>query len=179
MLKKYQVIYADPPWKYDNVRTGSTLISGAAQKYEVLTIKQICNLPISKLKTDNSILFLWITVPFLFDGKEIMDCWGFKYKTMIVWKKTNFGMGFWFRGQVECLLLGISGKVKPFRCQRTNIIENRTLAHSEKPQIFRELIEDITRDYHDKIELFARKKHKNWDVWGNEVKSDINLEDYC
>ncbi|KKK84517.1 hypothetical protein LCGC14_2782570, partial [marine sediment metagenome] len=105
---------------------------------------------------------------------EVMKEWGYKYKTMITWRKImSLGMGFWFRGQTEHLLLGVRGKVKAFRIQKANFIQCKAEKHSQKPKEFRDLIE-MTK-LTPKIELFARQKTKGWDVWGNEVESDIEL----
>ena len=101
-----------------------------------------------------------------------MDEWGFKYKTMLTWRKImSLGMGYWFRGQCEHLLLGVKGKVKAFRLQECNFIQCKAEKHSKKPEAFRQLIERATANMptQDRIELFARQKTPGWDVWGNEV----------
>ena len=85
----------------------------------------------------------------------------------------SLGMGFWFRGQVEMLLLGIRGKVKAFRIQEANFVQAKAGKHSQKPDEFRTLIEKSNLT--PRIELFARQKTEGWDVWGNEVESDIEL----
>ena len=168
--KKYQIIYADPPWQYRNKKTGGNMISGSASKYPTMSIKEICSLSIKDIADKNCILFLWTTTPFLEDSFKVLSAWGFKYKTAIYWRKImSLGMGFWFRGQVEVLILGIKGKIKAFRCQKPNFIQTKVLRHSEKPEEFRELIEGISNGYPNKIELFARQKTEGWDVWGNEV----------
>lgn len=174
MDKKYQIIYADPPWSYKNKKTGGSMKSGAIAKYPTMTIKEICELPIADIADKNSVLFLWATVPLLPEAFEVMKEWGYKYKTMITWRKImSLGMGFWFRGQTEHLLLGVRGKVKAFRIQKANFIQCKAEKHSQKPKEFRDLIE-MTK-LTPKIELFARQKTKGWDVWGNEVESDIEL----
>ncbi|MCD6199290.1 MAG: DNA methyltransferase [Deltaproteobacteria bacterium] len=169
--KKYTIIYADPPWRYRNKNTGGSLVSGADHKYSTMSLDEICNLPIHKIRASNSVLFLWVTVPLLLEGFIVMDAWGFKYKTMLTWVKTNrLGMGFWFRGQTEHLLLGVRGKVKAFRSQEPNVIQCRPEKHSKKPDAFRALIERATADMGgERIELFARQRTPGWDVWGNEV----------
>ena len=85
----------------------------------------------------------------------------------------SLGMGFWFRGQIEYCLLGVKGKIKPFRLQKSNFIQSKALRHSEKPEEMRQLIE--ATGLTPRIELFARKKVDGWDCWGNEVESDIIL----
>ena len=178
---KYKVIYADPPWSYKNKKTGRTNGnqpegSGAHTKYPTMSLDEIKALPIKNISEKNSILFLWATVPLLPEAFEVMESWGYRYKTMITWHKImSLGMGYWFRGQTEHLLLGVKGNIKAFRQQVPNFYQSKTLRHSEKPEYFRELIDKAIPET-NRIELFARKKTEGWDVWGNEVESDINLE---
>jgi len=173
-MNKYQIIYADPPYSYRNKKTGGSMISGSEAKYPVMSIDEICALPIKRIADKNSALFLWVTCPMQREGMAIMDAWGYQYKTKIYWRKImSLGMGFWFRGQVEELWLGIHGEVKAFRKQVPNFIQTKVLKHSEKPVEFRELIESV--DLKPRIELFARQKVGGWDCWGNEVESDIEL----
>lgn len=165
-MKKYRTIVADPPWQYRNIKTGGSMCSGSAAKYPTMTTDDICNLDIiKKICADDSVLFLWSTVPMIEDALKVMRAWGYKYKTMIVWRKIMIlGMGFWFRGQVELCLLGVRGNVKAFRCQKPNFIQSKVRKHSQKPEEFFELINDITPN--PKIELFARNKRKGWTTWG-------------
>jgi len=170
---KYNVLYADPGWKYNNQRTGGSHTSGAAQKYTVMPVDGICRLPVPEITDKDSVLFLWATVPMLPEAFDVMKAWGFQYKTKITWHKTGrLGLGYWFRGEVEELLFGIRGKVKAFRSTLPNFLEFPVLGHSEKPEVFRELIETataLTIENRRKIELFARRRVPGWDAWGNEV----------
>lgn len=167
---KYKTIVADPPWQYRNKRTGGSMKSGSAQKYETMSTEEICNLEIIKEISDKDcVLFLWATIPMLPDAFRVLKAWGFNYKTAIIWRKImSLGMGFWFRGQCEVCLMGIKGKIKAFRCQKSNFIQSKVRKHSQKPEEFFELIESII--LYPAIELFARQKRKNWDTWGNEIK---------
>jgi len=170
--KKYKTILADPPWTYENVKTGGSLKSGSAQKYPTMTLKEICNLEVPKISAKKSVLFLWATVPLIREGLTVMEKWGYEYKTFITWRKImSLGMGYWFRGQVEINLLGIRGKVKAFRSQKPNFIQCKVGKHSQKPEKFFQLIEPIITkfDLNPKIELFAREKRENWEAWGLEV----------
>lgn len=170
--KKYRLIYADPPWSYDNVRTGGSFTSGASQKYDVLPLQEICNLPVSEITHKDSVLFLWSTVPLLQEGLQVLNAWGFTYKTALFWRKImSLGMGFWFRNQVEVLLIGIKGTVKAFRLQRANFLQTKVRRHSEKPRQIYGLLETISRKFNlePKIELFARDYREGWDVWGDET----------
>ena len=173
-MKKYQVIYADPPRLYRNKNTGGSMISGSAHKYSVMSDADICALPIKSIADKNAVLFLWATIPLLPETLEIMKVWGFNYKTAIIWRKImSLGLGFWFRGQVELCLVGIKGNVKAFRCQKPNFIQSKVRKHSQKPEEMYELIEGLGIE--PKIELFARQKREGWHSWGNEIENDIEL----
>lgn len=179
--KAFNVIYVDPPWRYRNKTTGGSMKSGSKDKYATMTLDEIMAFgdKIRIIRSRDSVLFLWATVPLLHDALHVMKEWGFQYRTMVTWHKTGIlGMGYWFRGVCEHLLFGISGKVRAFRCQLPNIIHHDVLEHSEKPQVFRELIEEATASmpYRRFLELFARKRVEPWEVWGLEVDSDVNLE---
>jgi N6-adenosine-specific RNA methylase IME4 len=176
MNKKYQVIYADPPYSYRNKRTGGSMISGAADKYPVMSLTDICSVPVPDLADKNSVLFLWATTPLLPEALQVMTAWGFKYKHSIYWRKImSLGMGYWYRGQVEQLLVGVRGKVKAFRIQKTNIVQAKVRLHSQKPDEFYELIE--LTGLEPKIELFARNKRPGWSCYGDQIDSDIYLLD--
>lgn len=174
MTQLYQVIYADPPWWYRNKKTGGSMKSGAASKYPTMTTTEICKLNIPAAK--NAVLFLWATVPMLPDAFKVMEAWGYKYKTMLTWRKTGRkGLGYWFRGATEHLLFGIKGKIGAFRMIDDNIIEASVGQHSTKPEEFRQLIERATPHLQAKLGLFARKESPGWDVFGNEVSNSITL----
>lgn len=171
-MKKYNVIYADCPWSYRNKKTGGSMVSGSMAKYETMTTKEICEMNIPDDK--DSVLFLWATVPLMKDAFDVMDAWGYQYKTMITWRKImSLGMGFWWRGQCEHLLFGVKGKVKAFRMQEANFIQTKAGKHSQKPVEFRQLIERATPHLLNKLELFARHQSEGWEVFGNEVNNSI------
>ena len=96
--KKYNIIYADPPWRYDFSKSNNRKIEN---QYPTMTVDEICNLPIPTSK--NAVLYLWATAPKLLEALKVMKAWGFEYKTNAVWDKDAIGMGFWFRGQHELL----------------------------------------------------------------------------
>ena len=183
-MKKYQVIYADPPWSYQfsnptaskGGSRGNGYSGGVNYYYDTMTTDDIKKMPVKDIAEVNSALFLWVTNPLLPEVLEVMEAWGFNYKTNIVWHKENCkGMGYWFRGHTELLLLGIKGKVKAFRSLEHNIVRLPVEIHSKKPDWFRGLIERNTIGLQPRIELFARRKVDGWDAWGNEVESDIEL----
>lgn len=155
-----------------------------------MSIDLICSMGNNELRDivdKNAVLFLWVTIPLLPEGLQVMDAWGFKYKTSLTWRKImSLGMGYWFRGQTEYLLLGVRGKVKPFYMQVANFYQCKAGRHSEKPHYFRELIVKATdKVFTDprRLELFARTKSglfgdddlKGWDVYGNQVNNSIIL----
>ncbi len=148
--------------------------SGAAQKYETMTLEEIESMPIAEeLAEKDSALFLWATVPLLPEALRVMKAWGFNYKTVLFWDKKRFGTGYWYRGQVEMLLFGTRGKVKAFRVPERNLFSDKSTVHSRKPAYYRELIERSWPDVR-RIELFARRApDEAWDVWGNEAEGRI------
>jgi N6-adenosine-specific RNA methylase IME4 len=182
---KFNVLYVDPPWRYKKPQTGGSLTSGASQQYLTLSIEELKNLPIDKITENNCILFLWVTNPFIREGLELVEAWGFEYKTMLTWIKRNYGLGYYFRSKTEHLLLATKGNIRAFRSERTNIIKsNIVYKHSEKPEIVREIIDEITQNNLQnpkKLEVFARKDvycfiddKSDWTFIGNEIdKKDV------
>lgn len=168
--KKYKCILADPPWRYDNKNTGGSMNSGPEQKYNTMSLTEIKRLPVLDIVMRDSCLFLWTTTPLLPEALEVMNAWRYKYITSIYWHKVgSFGMGFWFRGQVEVCLVAIMGDIKPFGCQKPNIIEAKPRGHSKKPLEMYAIIESL--NINPKIELFARERREGWDAWGNQVSN--------
>lgn len=177
-MKKYQIIYADPAWSYNDKGC-----HGACEKhYSTMKDNDIYNLPISKIADKDCILFLWATYPKLKEALKTIEAWGFKYKTIAFqWIKTYefkwnffFGLGRWTRGNTEPCLLATKGKPKRMRDDISQIILEKIKGHSEKPEIVKTKIIQLMGDL-SRIELFARKKTDGWDAWGNEIKSDIDL----
>jgi len=164
---KYNVIYADPPWKYD---FGFDIYGAADRHYHTMTIQELCDLPIPALVEDNAVLFLWVTSPKLFDAQKIIQAWGFDYKTSFVWDKVKHVMGHYNSVRHEFLLVCVKGSFpKQSNTLHDSVIEiERSDEHSEKPDYFRQLIEDMYPKS-KKIELFARQCSEGWDSWGNEL----------
>lgn len=175
-MKRYEIIYADPPWQESG---GGKIKRGANRHYPLMKTKDIERLQIPSAQ--NAHLYLWVTNSFLQDGLNVMKAWGFKYKTMITWKKDRFGLGQYFRGQTEHCLFGVKGmiaykRIQGRRQQGTTIIEAPRRKHSQKPDEMYELIEKVSdRPGFNKLELFARLKRQGWDSWGNEIESDITI----
>ncbi len=170
--KKYQIIYADPPWLE---RGGGKIKRGADKHYSLMKTKDIMSLPVKNLADDNCHLYLWVTNNFLPDGLSVMSAWGFQYKTIITWVKDRIGLGQYFREQSEHCLFGVRGMI-PYkiidgkRQQGTTVFHAPKRKHSEKPHVMRDIIEKVSdRDGFHKIELFAREKIDGWDAWGSEI----------
>jgi len=183
LMKKYQIIYADPPWKYNSRANHKTRFrGGACGHYSLMTMDEIKALPLDKIADDNCVLFLWCTFPYLNEQIKLFNHWGFKYKTLgFSWIKTNskngkpfFGVGYYAKSNCEICLMGIKGKIKPISNKVSSVIISPRREHSRKPDEVRENIINLFGDL-PRIELFARQKTEGWDVFGNEVKSDIEL----
>ena len=179
-MKKYQIIYADPPWEYDSGRclTPESLLSGENQTpYQYMSLKHLCMLPVNKITENDCLLFLWTTGPKLNIAFKVMDSWGFFYSTVgFVWEKELTNPGYYTLSSTEFCLVGKKGKIPQPRGKRNikQFLSERRKKHSQKPKTIRERI-DLMFPSQSKIELFARQKTPGWDVWGNEVESDINL----
>ena len=177
--KKYQIIYADPPWQY-NKKAGQGI---AADHYPTMSLQEICDLPVRKLADKDCVLFLWVTFPQLREGLSVIQAWGFQYKTVaFVWVKQNkkadtlfLGLGHWTRSNAEFCILATRGSPKRQSAGVHQVIVSHIEEHSKKPQEARERIVQLMGDV-PRIELFARQKTPGWDVWGNEVESDIDME---
>lgn len=172
--KKYQIVYADPPWLYkDKALAGSR---GACCKYPVQDINWIANLPVSQITDTNCVLFLWVTMPMLNVCWEVITKWGFEYKTVaFTWIKQNkikpswfWGMGRWTRANAEVCLLATKGKPHRINAGVHSLIVSPIEGHSKKPDEARDRIVRLLGDL-PRIELFARQQCSGWDAWGNEV----------
>jgi len=162
---QYNVIYADPPWKYEFTMTYSRDITN---HYPVMELEEIKTLKVPSSK--DAILFLWTTVTKLEESLEVLNAWGFTYRTHMVWVKDKIGMGYWFRGKHELLLLGVKGSFRTpdSSILRPSVIEAPRTEHSAKPHAIYEIIESYFPDG-KYLELFSRNKRENWTMWGNEV----------
>lgn len=188
MEKKYNVIYADPPWTYDN-----TSLKGEDEgkeisidgRYDLMTLDDLKAMPISQITERDAVCFMWATNPLLPEAFELLKAWDFKYKTMLTWKKTSCS-GYWFMGITEHLLFGIKGNVRAFRSGLLNFHACKSGKHSEKPDYFRQLISKAVVNSipaPSKLELFARSRenmfpdyeYEGWDVFGNQVNNSIKL----
>jgi N6-adenosine-specific RNA methylase IME4 len=175
--KKYNIIYADPAWKYNKRNNKNTKFGGGCNgHYKTLDKEQIYNLPVKDIADKNCYLFLWVTFPKLIEGITTFKQWGFEYKTIAFnWVKTNktnnkpfFGIGYYTKSNSEICLLGTKGKVKPISNYVSSIVITPREEHSKKPDCIRTKIMQLCGDL-PRIELFARQKAEGWDSWGNEL----------
>ena len=175
-MKKYTVLYADPPWRYRNKPNGRSPES----HYPTMKTEDICALPVQQLAAEDCALFLWVTMPMIFEAQKVLAAWGFRYKTVaFVWVKQNrkgrgifWGMGYWTRANAELCLLATKGHPQRRAKNIHQVIISPVEEHSKKPEEARRRIEALLGEV-PRLELFARRPSPGWDVWGNEVESDI------
>jgi len=172
--KKYNVIYADPPWSFKTFSDKGKDRS-PENHYNVMSLQDICNLPVNKISNDNSVLLMWVVDPLLDKAFEVINAWGFKYKTVgFTWAKTNkksmgffTGLGYWTRGNPEMCLLATKGKPKRISKSVPQLVVEQRREHSRKPDIIYNHIENLLEGPY--IELFARTQRSGWDSWGNQT----------
>ncbi len=173
--KKYNIIYADPPWSFKTYSDKGKDRS-PDNHYGVMNLKDICNLPIDNISADNSVLLMWVIDPLLDKAFKVIEAWGFKFKTVaFTWAKTNktkpgffTGLGYWTRGNPEMCLLATKGKPKRVSKSVPQLVIEQRREHSRKPDIIRKHIVDLCGDL-PRCELFARQVSKGWDSWGNQI----------
>lgn len=181
-MKKYKLIYADPPWSFNNKNTGGSMKSGADNQYNTMTLDQLKNMDINSISDDDCILIMWWVGSQPQEAIDLTKAWGFTLKNMngFVWhkltknNKDHFGMGFWTRAGSESALIAIKGKPKP-ASRSVRAVGSYTVGkHSVKPDGFRERCVELAGDV-PRLEMFAREKTEGWDVFGNEVEGSIKL----
>lgn len=183
-MKKYNIIYADPPWRY-KVYSKKGLGRSAESHYPTMQLEEIQALPVKNMAASDCALFMWTTVPLLEECFSVINTWGFTYKTVaFVWIKQNrksdslfWGMGHWTRANAELCILATKGHPKRKSADVHQVIISHIEAHSKKPDETRKRIVRLIGDL-PRVELFARQKEDGWDAWGNEVVSDLRIECY-
>ncbi len=182
----YNIIYADPPWKFGSKMKAGRQQLGARAHYNEMPTKEICELPIWQIADEDCVLLMWTTDAHIPDAIKVMNAWGFKYKTVaFIWLKKEMSgkqvcyMGQWTMKNAEIVLLGTKGKMtqhlKSRKVRQLVEAKRNREKHSQKPQEIRDKIIEMFGNELPKVELFARQKVDGWDAWGNEVESDINL----
>lgn len=180
MTEKFSIVYADPPWQYDDkCHAGKR---GAGYKYSTMSLDEIKQLPIQAHAADDATLFLWATFPMIREAFSVIPAWGFEYKTIgFLWVKTNpkrftfaWGMGNWTRSNAEPCLLATRGNPKRIDAGIHSVVIRPRLRHSQKPPEIRHQIVKLCGNV-PRVELFAREKSEGWSAWGNEIGNDIEL----
>jgi len=163
--EKFDVIYADPPWRYDFAETSNRKIEN---QYTTMDNNDIANMKVPA--KDNCVLFMWATAPKLIEALNVMKSWGFTYKTHAIWDKQKIGMGYWFRGQHELLMVGVKGKFSPpdSTIRISSVIKEERSKHSKKPDSIADYI-DLAYYNKSKIELFCREPRTGWYSYGNQI----------
>ena len=176
-IRHYGTILADPPWQFTN-RTGKMAPEHKRlTRYSTLTLREIKEIPVAAAAADQSHLYLWVPNALLREGMEVMESWGFEYKTNIIWHKIRKdggpdgrGVGFYFRNTTEVILFGVRGGLRtlPPGRRQVNIIKSHKREHSRKPDEQYQIIEACSPGPY--LELFARGTRPGWSQWGNEAE---------
>ena len=180
MEKKYQIIYADPPWRYGGRGETSKWRENLENLYPTMSDEELKNLDIQKLSEKDCLLFMWVVSPHLKECVAVGESWGFKYITIgFVWHKKAARLGNYTMSGCEICLIFKKGKIPNDKIKGKGngvkqFLEQSVEKHSKKPNEIRNRINKMF-PISTKIELFAREKTEGWDVWGNEVESDIKL----
>ena len=175
--RRYSVIYADPPWEYDDPRLAGQ--GSPEEHYPTMLTEKIAALPISAMAGEKAVLYLWATAPMLPAALSVMRSWGASYKTCLVWDKTVVATGYWLRNRHELLLIGTWGDhppPNPVSLSDSVVTVKKSQRHSEKPLQIRQIIDSYHPDA-DKIELFSRAPRPpiGWDIWGLEAGQAAGL----
>lgn len=173
---KYNIIYADPPWRFRNY-SDSTASRWVGQHYDQMDLSAIKKLPISDIAANDCVLFMWATFPTLPQAIEVIKAWGFTYKTVaFVWAKQNrkskgwfWGMGYWTRSNAEICIFATRGHPKRVSTKVHQLVVSPVEKHSKKPNEVRERIVELIGNL-PRIELFARDRADGWDGWGLEYE---------
>jgi N6-adenosine-specific RNA methylase IME4 len=177
----FSSILIDPPWRFQN-RTGKMAPEHKRlHRYRTMTVDEIASLPIASYAKVPSHLYLWVPNALLKEGLAVMEAWGFRYKTNIVWYKIRKdggpdgrGVGFYFRNVTELLLFGIKGSMRTLKAGRTqvNVLRTRKREHSRKPEEIYKIIEACSPGPY--LEIFAREQMPGWTAWGDEVETYLS-----
>ena len=172
--KKYNIIYADPPWQYKSKEclAKKSILNGKLNyHYNTMTLEELKKLPVNKICEKDCLLFLWVVSPMLDDCIDVLKSWGFKYSTIgFIWNKEKTNPGSYTMSECEICLIGKKGNIPKPRGKRNvrQYVQEKRTEHSTKPHEVRKRIVDMF-PIQNKIELFARQTCEGWDCWGNEV----------
>ena len=171
MQQKYKTILADPPW--DIQQKGAY---GAVNHYDLMTLDRIKAMPIADLVEDDAHCWLWVTNGTLRAGFDVLEAWGFTPRSVFTWVKPRFTLGVYLRNATEHMLFGTRGKAPVLFKSQPTWGFYPLQSHSHKPEEQFAIIERVSPGPY--LELFARRKQPGWDVWGNEIASDIDIPGY-
>jgi N6-adenosine-specific RNA methylase IME4 len=179
-MSKYQTVLADPPWQFSN-RTGKVAPEHRRlSRYSTMDVESIKALPVENITDEKAHLYLWVPNALLAEGLEVMEAWGFKYKTNLVWQKVRKdggpdgrGVGFYFRNVTEIVLFGVRGSMRtlPPGRRQVNTLATMKREHSRKPDELYDIIEACSPA--PRLELFARFPRAGWDRWGAQANSTV------
>lgn len=174
MTKKYRTILADPPW--DINQKGRYSNRSAESHYELMPLGRIKAMPVTDLCEDNAHLYLWIPNGLLQEGLDVIKAWGFTFRSPFYWIKPRLGLGNYIRNASETLLFATCGKSPVKFHSQPNWLFAPQQDHSHKPEEQYAIIERLSHGPY--LELFARRRQPGWDMWGNEIDSDIIIPGY-
>jgi N6-adenosine-specific RNA methylase IME4 len=169
--KLYRTILADPPW---SIEQGGNY--GAINHYDLMPLEKIKAMPVADLTAPDAHAWLWVTNTTLRHGFDVLDAWGFKPRSVFTWIKPRMGLGVYLRNATEHVLLGTRGKAPVLFKAQPNWLFAPFQDHSHKPEELYQIIQRVSPGPY--LELFARRRQPDWDAWGNEIESDINIPDY-
>jgi N6-adenosine-specific RNA methylase IME4 len=166
--RRFGCIYVDPPWLYDNQGTRAA----TSNHYSGLTVEQLCELPVQQLAADDAHLHLWVTNAFLRQAFNIIDAWGFEFRSTFVWDKELIGIGNYWRNSHELMLTAVRGDAKRFNDRSMpSVLSCKRGIHSAKPEQVRAMIERASPGPY--LELFGRLPVQGWMVWGNQIERNL------
>jgi N6-adenosine-specific RNA methylase IME4 len=170
----FQTLLVDPPWAYQTATRSKKLTGYANYEYQTLDTPSLAALPVADVCATNAVMVLWSTWPFLPDALELLQAWGFEYKTALPWVKVEdvtpttfkptYGVGYWFRGCTEPILIGLRGKGS-YRTPWVGLL-SESARHSRKPESIYELAESFGSP---RLEMFSRERREGWVSLGNEI----------
>lgn len=168
-LGTFSVIYADPPWDY---------MGEMAVGYPCMSVQKICDMPIADICAEDAVLIMWCSSSLLAEALQVVNSWGFTFKTSAIWDKNVAGQGAYFRQAHEVLMIGVKGNVPevPYSARPSSVLKYPRLEHSRKPLELYQLIDDMYPEL-NKIELFCRGEPHGpgWTGWGNECTQQSSI----
>lgn len=169
MTGSYDIIAADPPWKFAS-NSAARPGRNAMRHYPCMTDAEICALPVADWAARDALLLMWTTAPMLERSLAVPKAWGFRYVSQLVWVKDRVGTGFWVRNRHELVLVCRRGG---FACPRPapfadSVLSGGQREHSRKPDDLQDIVDRVWPGLR-KLEMFARRERAGWSSWGNDT----------